>query len=154
MTAIQASAHHEHPSGRKLIVGFIAGFIAVLLFHQPVLALLTVLGIAKASTYSFGATAPFGVPQVISLSFWGGVWGIVFALVEHRIPRGKRYWVYAFLFGAILPTLVAWFVVAPIKGQPVAGGWQASRMFTGFLINGAWGLGTALLLALGLRRSR
>lgn len=154
MTAFQSSAPREHPSGRKLIVGFVAGFIAVLLFHQPALALLTQLGVAKAATYSLSATAPFGVPQVVSLSFWGGVWGALFALVEHRVPPGARYWVYAFLFGAILPTLVAWFVVAPIKGQAIAGGWQASRMFTGFVINGAWGLGNALLLALGLRLSR
>jgi hypothetical protein len=154
MTAIQARAPHEHPSGRKLVVGFVAGFIAVLLFHQPALALLTQLGVAKAVTYSLSATAPFGVPQVLSLSFWGGVWGVVFALVEHRIPRGKRYWVYAFLFGAILPTLMAWFVVAPIKGLPMAGGWQASRMLTGLVINGAWGVGNALFLALGLRLSR
>jgi hypothetical protein len=112
------------------------------------------LGVAKAASYSLTATAPFGVQQVLSLSFWGGVWGVVFALFEHRVPRGGRYWVYAFLFGAILPTLVAWFVVAPIKGMPMAGGWQASRMFTGFVINGAWGLGNALLLTLGLRLSR
>jgi hypothetical protein len=154
MTAIRASALHEYPSAGKLLVGFVAGFIAVLLFHQPALALLTQLGVAEASTYSFKATAPFGVPQLVSLSFWGGVWGVVFALVEHRIPRGKRYWVYAFLFGAIFPTLVAWFAVAPMKGLPMAGGWQASRMFTGFFINGAWGLGNALLLALALRPSR
>jgi hypothetical protein len=153
MTAIRASASHHQLSGLKLIVGFVAGFIAVLLFHQPVLALLTHLGVAKAATYSLAATGPFGVPQVFSLSFWGGVWGVVFATIEHRIPQGKRYWVYAFLFGAIFPTLVAWFVVAPIKGLPMAGGWQTSRMLTGFIINGAWGVGNALLLTLGLRRS-
>jgi hypothetical protein len=154
MTGINASAAHEQPSGRKLIVGFVAGFIAVLLFHQPALALLTQFGVAKAATYSFSATAPLGVPQAVSLSFWGGVWGMVFAAVEHRVPRRGRYWVYAFLFGAILPTLVASFVVAPIKGMPMAGGWQATRMFTGLVINGAWGLGNALLLMLGLRLLR
>ena len=141
-------------SARKLVLGFIAGFIAVLLFHQPVLALLAQFGFAKATTYSFSATAPLGLPQVISLSFWGGVWGVIFAVVEHSFPRGARYWLYAFLFGAIFPTLVAWFVVAPMKGQPLAGGWQATRMVTGFVINGAWGLGTGVLLALGLRVSR
>jgi hypothetical protein len=95
------------------------------------------------------STAPFGVPQILSLSFWGGVWGVAFALVEGRIPRGAAYWFYAFLFGAIFPTLVAWFIVAPLKGQPVAGGREAARMLTAVLINGAWGLGTAFLLALG-----
>jgi hypothetical protein len=136
---------------QKLLLGFIAGFIAVLLFHQPMLAILNQAGIAKANLYSMRETAPFGVPQVISLAFWGGVWGVIFAAIEHRFPRGGLYWVFAFLFGAIFPTLVAWFIVAPLKGQPMAGGWQFNRMLTGFLINGAWGLGTALLLALGIR---
>ena len=154
MAAIPAGATHRPTSARKLILGFVAGFIAVLLFHQPVLALLTQIGFAKATTYSFNATAPLGLPQVISLSFWGGVWGVILAVIEHRFPRGGLYWLYAFLFGAIFPTLVAWFVVAPLKGLPLAGGWQAARMITGFMINGAWGLGTALLLALGLRVSR
>ena len=141
-------------SARKLVLGFVAGFLAVLLFHQPVLALLTEAGLSKAVTYSFKATAPFGVPQVISISFWGGVWGVIFAAVEHRFPRGAGYWLCALLFGAIFPTLVAWFVVAPMKGLPMAGGWQPARMMIGPLVNGAWGIGTALLLALGLRAAR
>ena len=90
-------------------------------------------------------------PQVISLAFWGGVSGLLFAAIEHRFPRGAAYWIYAFLFGAIFPTLVAWFVVAPIKGLPVAGGWEVNRMLTGVLINGAWGLGTGLLMRLAYR---
>jgi hypothetical protein len=140
--------------GQKLLLGFLAGFIATLLFHQPALALLNELGIAKGNLYSMRATAPLGVPQVISLAFWGGIWGIVFAAIEHRFPRGARYWAYAFLFGAIFPTLVAWFIVAPMKGLPMAGGWEFKRMLTGFFINGAWGIGTALLLLLGYRAWR
>jgi hypothetical protein len=132
---------------RRLLLGFIAGFIAVLLFHQPALAILNHIGFTHAGTYSLKATAPIGVPQVISLAFWGGVWGVIFAAVDRHFGRGNLYWLYAFAFGAILPSLVAWFIVAPLKGQPVAGGWEAHRMITGLLINGAWGIGTALLLA-------
>jgi hypothetical protein len=144
----------EPVSTRKLVLGFIAGFFAVLLFHQPVVALLAQMGVIKAGVYAMSATAPFGVPQVISLSFWGGVWGILFALVEHRFPRGPLYWVYAFAFGAIFPTLVAWFIVSPLKHAPVAGGWQAGRMVAGLLANGAWGAGTALLFAVASRFRR
>lgn len=154
MAFSSAASHRSATSARKLLIGFIAGFVAVLLFHQPALALLTELGFAKATTYALNPAAPFGVPRVISISFWGGVWGLAYAAIEQRFPRGAAYWLCAFLFGAILPTLVAWFVVAPLKGLPVAGGWQVSRMLTGFIINGAWGLGTALLLTLGLRVSR
>src|SRR5688572_7921766 len=116
---------------RKLALAFVAGFLAVLLFHQPVLALLTQIGIAKASIYSLDPTAPLGVPQVVSLAFWGGIWGLLFAMIESRFPRGASYWFYALAFGAVLPTLVAWFVVAPLKGLPMAGGWEANRMITG-----------------------
>lgn len=154
MFAEIATRAQEGISAQKLVIGFIAGFLAVLAFHQPVLLFLASIGFANAATYSMQATAPLGVPQVLSLAFWGGVWGIVFALVESRFPRGAAYWIYAFLFGAIFPTLVAWFVVAPLKGQPMAGGWQATRMITGLLINGAWGLGTAVFLALGYSMTR
>jgi hypothetical protein len=135
----------------RFVLGFIAGFIAVLMFHQPALALLNDIGFTHAGTYSLKATAPFGVPQLISLAFWGGVWGVLFAAIEHRFARGNLYWLYAFVFGAIFPTFVAWFVVAPLKGLPLAGGWDAHRMITGLVINGAWGIGTALLLALTYR---
>ena len=136
---------------RKLVLGFVAGFLAVLLFHQPAVVLLAHAGLIKAGVYSLAATPPFGVPQVISLSFWGGIWGIVLALVEQRFPRGGFYWLYAFLFGAIFPTLVAWFVVSPLKHLPTAAGWQAARMLAGFVANGAWGVGAALLLVLTYR---
>ena len=154
MTATSFRAQGQSPSAHKLFYGFVAGFLAVLLFHQPALAILTELGVAKASVYSARPTAPFGVPQVVSIAFWGGVWGIAFAAIEHRFRHGVLYWVFALGFGAIFPTLVAWFVVAPLKGLPVAGGWQSARMITGLMINGAWGLGTALLLAVADRARR
>ena len=141
-------------SAHKVVIGFIAGFLAVLVFHQPVLAVLVSMGISKATVYSTQATAPLGVPQILSIAFWGGAWGVLFALIETRLPRGAAYWISAFLFGAIFPTLVAWFAVAPLKGQPVAGGWQAASMLTGPIINGAWGLGTAIMLVLGTGLTR
>ena len=54
----------------------------------------------------------------------------------------------------VLLTLVAWFVVAPLKGTPVAAGWHPSSMAVGPLANGAWGIGTALLLLLFRRALR
>ena len=135
----------------KYAIGFIAGFIATLLFHQPALATLAAVGLVKAGVYSMQATRPLGVPAVLSLSFWGGVWGLLFVALESRFPRGAAYWLCALAFGALGPTLVAWFVVAPIKGFPLAGGWQLPRMITGLVINGAWGVGTALFFVLWQR---
>jgi len=135
----------------RYLTGFIAGFIATLLFHQPALATLAAVGFVKAGVYSMQATQPMGVPAVLSLSFWGGMWGVLFVAVERKFPPGNAYWLTALAFGALGPTLIAWFVVAPIKGLPLAAGWQVPRMITGLLINGAWGVGTALLCIFGQR---
>ena len=144
----------------RLLIGFAAGVLATLTFHQIALAVLSGLGALPAgAAYSTRAVPPLGVPQVLNIAFWGGVWGVVWALVAERIGRrGAALLVAGFLFGAILPTLVAWFVVAPLKGQPVANGWNPARLWIGPVVNGVWGLGAALVFDLlsrwAARRSR
>ena len=129
--------------------GFIAGFAATLVFHQGMLTVLHSLGIAPQAAFDMQAAAPFGVPQVWSLAFWGGLWGILFVWVVGHLPQGALYWVDAVIFGALAPTLVAWFVVAPLKGMPLGNGWHAAGIATALLVNGAWGFGTALFMRLG-----
>jgi hypothetical protein len=46
----------------------------------------------------------------------------------------------------IVAALFGLFVVAPLKGLPIAGGWQAVSLLRSFAINGFWGLGVGLLL--------
>lgn len=144
-------ALHAHPRrselSRWLIVGAIAGAVAVLAFHQPMVELFRALGLTSHPIYSTQPTAPWGVPQVWSLAFWGGVWGIALAASLARM-EGARLLLASLVFGAVLPTLVAWFVVAPLKGQPMAGGWVPAAMALALVANGAWGLGTGVGLAL------
>ena len=132
---------------RWLIVGFVSGAVAVLVFHQGALALLHAVGLAPRAPFSFEPTQPWGVPQITSLAFWGGVWGILLAAAVARL-----HWIAvisaAVLFGAVFPTLVAWFIVAPLKGQPVAAGFVPAAMMIGPIVNAAWGLGTGLGLAI------
>jgi ABC-type transport system involved in multi-copper enzyme maturation permease subunit len=134
------------PRSKLLGLAFAAGFLAVPLFHQPMLALLGAIGVTLAGPYVTHPIPPFGVPRILSQAFWGGIWGIVFALVAPRFPRGIGYWISAVLFGALALSLVAWFIVAPLKGLPVAGGGRPAAITTALLVNGAWGFGTALLL--------
>ena len=92
---------------------------------------------------------PLGVPAVIQLAFWGGVWGIAFVLVERVIARCPGgYWLGAVLFGAIVPTLVFWFVVLPLKGLPVGYGFHFPGIAVALIVNGLWGLGTGVFLRL------
>jgi hypothetical protein len=129
-----------------LVVSFVAGFLAVSLFHQPMVALLHALSIAPVPPYSTRPLPPFGVPQVASQSFWGGIWGFLFALVAPPFPSGPAYWIAVVLFGACALSFMAWFIVAPLKGLPIAGGGHPAAIATSLLVNGAWGFGTALLL--------
>lgn len=130
----------------RTLSSFIAGFFATLIFHQLALELLWRAGVAPFAPFSMAATHPFGVPAVLSLAFWGGVWGILFGLLDNRFPANGGYWPTAFLFGGIFPTLVALLVVLPLKGGPIGGGWHVPLWLTAFLINGAWGVGTGLTL--------
>jgi len=124
-----------------VVFGFLAGALAVPLFHQVMLAILYASHFVARAPFALQPTKPLGLPAVVSLTFWGGVWGIIFAMVGSR-----RGYAFAVLFGAIFPMVVAWFVVLPLKGTPAGGGWAPRGVATALLVNGAWGLGTAVFL--------
>lgn len=124
---------------------FVAGALAVPLCHQIALMALNAIGFIDRAPFSMEATKPFGIPSVISLSFWGGVWGILLALAVGRM-RGARFWIVALVFGAVAPTLVAGLIVAPLKGMAIGG--NPKLLVTGLVVNAAWGLGTAALARL------
>jgi hypothetical protein len=129
--------------------GFVAGFLATLVFHQAGLALLHKVGLFGGTAYDMRPVPPFGVPSVISLAFWGGLWGVAFTLAERAIARCPGgHWVGALLFGAILPTLVFWFVVLPLKGFPVGYGFHPRGIAVALIADGLWGIGTAIFLSL------
>ena len=126
---------------------FAAGFVSTLVFHQGVILLFYVLGAFSRAPWNFAPVPPLGVPAVISLSFWAGIWGIVLwpAL---RGATGAAYWIRAIVLGALGPTLVAFLVVAPLKGGAVGAGWDPKLWIGGLIVNGVWGYGLALLIRL------
>ena len=81
------------------------------------------------------------MPSVISKASWGGVWGAVLAPLLSRL-RGGAYWAGWIIIAAIALPLVAFFVVPPIKGEPVSELWP--RFLVSMVLNGSWGFGTAL----------
>jgi hypothetical protein len=128
---------------RHATLAFAAGVIATFVFHQGGLALLHELGLTERSPFNMSPTRPLGVPAVFSLAFWGGVWGIVLAWFLGSNKRG--WYTRALLFGALLPTAVALFVVAPLKNQPIAAGWDVQLIVGAVILNALWGIGTALV---------
>ncbi len=76
-------------------------------------------------------------------------WGVGNPPVDSdRRFRDGAYWIKAIAIGALGPSLVAWFVVMPIKGLGPAGGWDPKILIGGLLLNGAWGLGVGLIMRL------
>jgi hypothetical protein len=127
---------------------FLAGFISTLILHQGLLSFFHASGATARTAYSLSPTQPFGIPEVLSSAFWGGVWGIVLWLAIRPFERSAAYWLLAIVLGALAPTLVAVFVVFPLKGEPIAGGWRSEVVIGGFLLNSIWGLGVALAMRL------
>lgn len=133
-------------SGMQMYKAFEAGFLATLVFHQGMLGVLHLLGPAPAP-FNLTPVPPLGVPAVISLAFWGGVWGWPIAWLI-RTAQGSAYWLRAVVAGAIGPSSVALFIVFPLKGLPLAGGWDPKLIVGALLLNAAWGFGVALWLRL------
>ncbi len=126
---------------------FLAGFLSTLVFHQGLLALLNAGGMTARKPWVMAPTRPMGVPAVVSLAFFGGLWGIVlWEIVRKR--TGAGHWITALVFGAIAPTLVALLVVLPLKGMAVGGGWRPDIVVGALLLNGAWGIGVAAFMRL------
>ena len=95
------SATSASASQRKMILAFVAGVLAVLVFHQIAASLVN-------WCVQWNLIPPFSVPQVvnqqvinqqvINQSFRGGVWILVFAWLAPRFPKGVSWWVTAFAF--------------------------------------------------------
>lgn len=130
--------------------GFIAGFFATLTAHQFVIAGFHAAGLFGSAAWNTSPVPPFGVPSVLSLAFFGGLWGIVLAALIWRL-QGLRYWLAALLVGSIGPTAVALLVVLPLKGVSL-GTFEPRLVAGGLIVNAAWGLTTALLLRWALQR--
>lgn len=134
--------------GKRIALGFVAGFVSVLIFHQAAWAMFHVLnlpGLGMPPPYPTDPVPPFGVPRILSLCFWGGVWGALFGAVW-RGARASNWW--AGILLGFTAGVFGLFVVAAIKGLPIGGGWQVGNWIKSLTINGTWGLGVGLLLML------
>ncbi|MCM0611990.1 hypothetical protein KFJ24_05805 [Marinobacter sediminum] len=121
----------------------IAGFLATLIFHQGLFMVFYLGGMVPVAPFNLAPVPPFGVPAVVSLAFFGGLWGIVLWLILGRLA-GIGFWLGHVLLGAIGPTAVAMLVVFPMKGLDVS----AQTWVGGLMLNGFWGLGVAMFMRL------
>ena len=131
----------------NFVKAFVAGFVSTLVFHQGLLTLFYLAAVVPRTPYDLRPVPPLGIPAVISLALWGGAWGVAIWPFLKNV-NGPAYWVRALVISAIASGSVTLFIVSPLKGMPMAGGWNPKVIVSTLTLNGTWGLGMALLMRL------
>ena len=130
----------------RALLGFIAAVMSVLIFHQGMWAALHTLalpGLGMPPPYPIDPIPPWGIPRIINLCFWGGLYGIVFGLILPRLTA--PLWLCGLGLG-VIAALVGILVVPAVKGLPIGSGWILLNWVRSLLINGFWGIGVGLIL--------
>ncbi len=133
---------------RTILVGFIAGAVSVLIFHQLGFWIANQLGYTRVPLYNMRGVPPWGVPYILSAAFWGGLWGIAAACLVARmrgVLGGVLGWI---LFAAIVVSLANWFVVQPIKSGGTFRMPTMPILVVLPLVYGLWGFGMWLIARL------
>ncbi|WP_439497426.1 hypothetical protein [Bosea sp. (in: a-proteobacteria)] len=137
---------------RNLALGFIAAVVSVLIFHQGTILILNVLNLLPSVPWSLRPIGPLSVPVLVNQMFWGGLWGLLFAVIWPQLP-GRDFWLKGLVFGLAGPLLIGnWLLVPLIKGGgPLFAGFDPRRMLISALITAAFGIGLGLIYG-GLRK--
>jgi len=138
-------------TARTILLGFAAGVVSVLVFHQGTVWLLHMAGQVPNAPYGLRPIPPFGVPQIVNSCFWGGLWGVVIAVLLRRLRVPDL--LFGFVFGAVALGLTNWVVLPAIKGGAFFAGGDPRRLAITVAIVGTFGWGVALILR-GLRSRR
>ena len=129
----------------RACLGFSAGAISALVFHQGLAAVFDLIGVGSLAAFRLSPTWPFGIPAIVSLSFWGAMYGAAFALAAPRFRH--PLWRMGLGMG-LIAGLVTLFVVLPLKGFPIAHGGAVWPIARTLLLTLSWGIGMGTILSL------
>ena len=89
---------------------------------------------------------PFEIPQIASDALWGGLWGVIFALILGDVPKGSMTFK-GILLGMIGPALIGIFILVPLlTGRiPLFLGGDGNLIGSVLLITAGFGAATAWL---------
>jgi hypothetical protein len=162
----------------RLIIGFIAAMLSVLVFHQPMILLLSKIGLLPATAVAYNMAPLSNAPAVVATTlkgfgltgwpilfnqlFWGGLWGALFGAIHHRIPGGLML-IKGLVFGLFILLISNWLLLPFIRGTlfgipnqtyfanafgAPGGGFDYMRLVPGLCIQGAFGIGVGLFYSL------
>jgi hypothetical protein len=143
----------------RAVLGFVAAAISVVLVHEGIIYGLTQAGVIPGTAWGMQPIPPYGVPRLANNVFWGGLWGVLFALVYAWIPGGMS-WLKGLIFGIFIVVASNWILLPLIKGrvfglpnQILFSGLDPKRMLLVALIVGGFGLGLGIVYGLIARTS-
>jgi hypothetical protein len=139
----------------RAVLGVLAAALSVLFAHESVVYVLNALGrVSRRAWTMTPAIPPFGVPYLLNLVFWGGLWGILFAFIHPLLP-GRMMWLKGLIFGAMVVVFGGWILVPLIKGQLLGlpnqelfSAFDVQRMLNSTLIVCGYGLGLGIFYGL------
>jgi hypothetical protein len=139
---------------RTLAIGFAAGALSVIVFHQGMVLLLHLMKQVpnfpwNTATFRGG---PIPIPVIVNQMFWGGAWGAAFAMVAGAIPVAHNI-LRGVIFGLLGPALLGNGILVPLfKGGPLLWSLQPNRIAISMLIASAFGVGLAVFHRMLSRR--
>lgn len=142
------------PTATRLVLGFLAGFLSHLVFQGAFGSLLYAAHLVPSLPWGLTPVPPFGVPKSLSLGFWAGLWGLTYALLERRLTAYFSWWLGGLVFGLALPLVAYWFVILPLKGFGVGGGFHLAMVPIEVGFHAVFGIGTAIIYRSGLVLTR
>jgi hypothetical protein len=140
-------------SSSRLLLGFFAGFLSHLIFQGAFGSILYAAHVLPALPFSLDPVPPFGVPKTLNLSFWAGLWGIGYALLERQLTARFGWWLGGLVFG-LAPLAIFWFVVLPLKGLGAGGGFDPALVPIHVGFHEAFGIGLAIIFQAALTLAR
>jgi len=143
-------------AGKIWLIGFIVGVCAMMAFHQGTLHILhhhaaklpmlieTFGRFPRA--YDFTSLRANGLPLLVMLGLWGGIWGIIIATLV-RLTRITSFDLpLGLLFGAFVITFVETTDLPGLLGLPRLASGNEQAMLRAAVLNGAFGFGTVFFL--------
>jgi hypothetical protein len=152
----------------RIILGFVAAALAVVLVHQPIIWGLAAAKLLPASVVAYNmeplknapaalASAFVGMglkgwPTLFNSVFWCGLWGLFYALTFARLPMAS--WLKGLLLGVFVLIASNWLLLPYLRGQPLFAGFVLDRMAVTASIILPFGIATAILYGLISRGER
>jgi hypothetical protein len=133
-------------NGRSLLMGFIAGALSVVVFHQGMVLILHFMKLVPNFPWNMATFrgGPVPIPVIVNQMFWGGMWGAGFAAVVGLIPVAHNI-LRGVVYGLLGPGLLGNGILVPLfKGGAFLWGFQGQRIMISALIASAFGAGLAV----------